>query len=138
MQTLRPVMLTVLTLSCGTPAAQIFQCTDQQGVVAFQDTACSEGPRVIRQLPSSAGAGLRQAERAWLKRLKKGTPAKPKPVPRRSSSKDDLRQEQTCWKKRRQLEQVRTKLRRGYKASQGEKLRRSRRDYQDYLSRYCD
>ncbi len=35
------------------------------------------------------------------------------------------------------LEEVNWKLKRGYKASQGNKLRRKRRVYEDYISQLC-
>ena len=37
----------------------------------------------------------------------------------------------------RALDAVNTKLRRGYRAHQGEKLKRRRRSYRDYLATFC-
>jgi hypothetical protein len=47
------------------------------------------------------------------------------------------RQAYRCRHKRRALEAVRAKLRHGYKPASGERLRRSRRAHEDYLSTFC-
>lgn len=49
----------------------------------------------------------------------------------------DRRREEKCWKKDRQLEQVNRQLRAGYTASEGQRLRRKRAEYEDYLKRFC-
>lgn len=50
----------------------------------------------------------------------------------------DRRREEKCWNKEHQLEQVNRKLRKGYRAGEGESLRQKRREHQDYLRRFCD
>ncbi|WP_200286194.1 hypothetical protein [Rhabdochromatium marinum] len=50
----------------------------------------------------------------------------------------ERRQEEKCWKKHHQLEQVERKLRAGYQASEGQRLRHKRTEYEDYLKRFCD
>jgi len=122
---------------CGPGLAQIHQCTSSDGAVSFQDTPCSELEQSkLRVIRTDSQPGLRAAEKAWLKRLKR-RPESKKPSPRRPQ-KSTKRQEKSCLKKKQQLEAVRARLRRGYKASQGESLRRKRKNYEAYLFRYCD
>jgi hypothetical protein len=118
-------------------SAQVYRCTDNLGAVSFQDAPCDSAQQtVLRQVESQAPAtGLRAGEKAWLKRLQK----RPKPKRQKStrSTSSAQRQDRRCWKKRRQLDEVRARLRRGYKPAQGDALRRKRRAYEDYLFRYC-
>ena len=138
MQFKSTVVLTVFTLLGAPVGAQVFQCTDSKGAVSFQDTACDSGSRVLRRSQPAGVAGLRNSERAWLKQLKHRQAARPNKAVPKSRKKERARQQQACWKKQTQLDEVRARLRRGYKASQGDKLRRRRRTYEGYLSRYCD
>jgi hypothetical protein len=49
----------------------------------------------------------------------------------------DRRREEKCWKKERQLEEVNRRLRAGYTASEGQRLRHKRAEHEDYLKRFC-
>lgn len=138
MQLQASAMLALTALFCGSVAAQIFQCTDAAGRVSYQDTACEGDSRAIRQLETSPTQGLRDGERAWLKALKARPTTVAAKTSRKAPASEAQQQEKACWKKHRQLDTVRAKLRRGYKASEGGKLRRRRRGLEDYLFRYCD
>lgn len=132
-------LVMVLVLCSGESLAQVYRCTNSLGAVSYQDSPCdTEQQRVMPKLQAPVSSGLRPAEKAWLKQLQR----RPKPKPARSTSGsaagDKKRQEKACWKKQKQLDAVRAKLRRGYKPAQGESLRRKRRTYEEYLFRYCD
>ena len=99
---------------------------------------------VIRTGPADVapGRGLRPAEKAWLAERERAQG-------RNSAAKRRVRQDQAtikrkakrqahrCRSKRRSLDEVRARLRRGYQPAQGEKLRRRRRAYEDYLATFC-
>lgn len=138
MQFQASAVLALMSLLYGSATAQIFQCIDAFGGVSYQDTACEADTRAIRQVETSSVQGLRDGERAWLKTLQHRPAAVAARQSRKSSSSDAQRQEKVCWKKQQQLDTVRAKLRRGYKASESAKLRRRRRSLEDYLFRYCD
>lgn len=118
--------------------ADIHRCDTENGVL-FQDHPCPGGSAFI---PSggtySTGRGLRDSERKWLREQA----GRKKPAKRRSAkvarSADESARERSCWSRRERLETVRAKLRRGYKPSQGERLRRARRQHEDYIARFCD
>lgn len=130
----------VLLLALLTAPAQaaVFKCVTASGEVSFRDTPCdSSGVRVPVQSLPEPGAGLRDSERRWLREREQHKPAYSQPH-KRSGRKAAQVQERRCWRKQQLLDQVRAKLRRGYKPVQGERLRRQRRQYEDYLFRYCD
>lgn len=132
----RTVIVIVLNVLCGAVSAQVYRCTDGLGAVSYQDTPCGKAQQVVMvggDKPAPK-AGLRKAEKAWLRELQKRSRAKP--VKRKTANRKS--QDKACWSKRQKLDEVRARLRRGYKASQGEALRRKRRAYEDYLFRYCD
>jgi len=120
-------------------AATVYRCPQPDGSIAFQQTACSQGEMISVETPASGWNGLRADEQARLKN---------RPQPRNESSKSANKagaqtdwqgkgESKTCWGKRQQLEKARTKLRRGYKPAEGERLRRQRDAYEDYLRRFC-
>lgn len=134
-----------LLLFCGLQAcllpatAGIYRCDTPDGAV-FQDRPCGAGTAVVLDDSNySSGSGLRASERRWLKEQQARKSAKPKPkaVSNRRSGERNA-QARRCWKKQTRLEAVKARLRHGYKASQGDRLRRQRRNYEDYLSRFCD
>ncbi len=138
----RYFMLSVALISGASVAADIYRCSGESGEVLFSQLPCaSAGTVLIREssdVPPSAG-GLRASERAWLReREQKRT------LPRRQSGKTATRsaaakvkQAYQCRRKRADLEAIGAKMRRGYKPAQGEKLRRRRRAFEDYLAAFC-
>lgn len=112
-------------------SAQVYQCGEQPPV--FQDQPCGSQGFVPAQAP---GSGVRDSERAWL-RQRAARPAPARRPAARSSSRAAERQAKQCWRKRAQLDEVQAKLRRGYKPAQGDRLRRQRRRYEDYLREFC-
>jgi len=123
-------------LFCATTAyAEIYRCAGDPP--RFQDAPCDSTG--VAGLSAGAGSGVREAERDWLRaRADVRFVAKPKKSRRSESAAAARRQEQRCWQKRQQLDRVKATLRHGYKPAQGERLRQSRKRYEDYLFRYCD
>jgi len=132
------ILLSMLLLA-GPAAARIFQCTDDSGGVTYQDVPCSGGSLSVLQPVQAAPSGIRATERRWLRQRAQQARRKTRAAPQRDTTQPRAaQQDRRCWKKEQQLDKVRARLRRGYKPAQGENLRRQRRSYEDYLSRYCD
>jgi hypothetical protein len=117
----------------------VYRCTSPSGAVEFRQLPCADGSdeqelviedRKTGWKPTAAGVGGTRKNSS--KQSKRKRNAESKVGASRAG-----RTEQ-CWKKQQLLEEVNSKLRRGYKAQQGIKLRRKRRAYEDYISRFCD
>ena len=127
-------------LSVSPAIAEIFRCPGDAGEVLYTQHPCDAGTRVIAAPGVSAKAtGVRASETAWLKSRSKG---KSSGRTKQSGTSDRKRQQQAkqayqCKRKRASLAAVNADLRRGYKAGQGEKLRRRRAAYEDYLTAFC-
>ena len=123
-------------------AGTIYRCDGPVGPV-FRDRPCERGVALDLDSSgpesSSAAAGLRPGEREWLRAIRRRE-AQQRPMPEGRASMQAVRDARArrCWRKRQQLEAVRARLRRGYRPAEGERLRRRRRSYEDYLSRFCD
>lgn len=75
-----------------------------------------------------------EAPSATVKISKKKRKSKTK---RRSNSSHKDKMAQKCFRTEQKLESVNRNLRRGYKAGKGADLRHKRRQYEAYLSRFC-
>lgn len=136
-----------LMLGLATPCAAaeepgLYRCTSADGRIEFRQFPCHGRDDSLRLELNDRPSG-------WI-------PPDPSevfqedPRPEVSSAADrsadtarkaaavDRRREEKCWKKEHQLDQVNRKLRAGYQASEGNRLRAKRREYQDYLKRFCD
>jgi len=128
--------------------ADIYRCGGDFGEPSFSQRPCADGSTlVVQQVSPSATAasasGLRPGERAWLEQRKRagrrhGGVKKPNPRRTQAEARRVAKvQAHRCRSKRRSLDAVKAKLRRGYKAASGEKLRRRRSAYEDYLATFC-
>lgn len=125
-----------LVLGLGTvpvAATEVYRCTSTSGAIEFRQQPC---------------AGTDQAELLHIEEQATGwtpPPGVAAPAgapPRRPTGPAGLErpaagESDRCWRRRRQLEDVNRRLRRGYTAVQGQRLRDRRRDYEDYLWRFC-
>lgn len=121
-------------------AAEIYRCTGASGEPEFSQRPCAAATLVTIS-PSAAppSKGLRATERAWLAARERRQKAQRRRPSSRSASTSGQRQKQSyrCRDKRRALQGVRAKLRRGYRPGEGDRLRRRRRAYEDYLATFC-
>jgi hypothetical protein len=120
--------------------ADVFRCQGEAGEVLYTQHPCDAGTRLVAAPGVSAVAtGVRDSEVAWLKARQKGK--SPGSTARRGKSDGKrqqlARQQYQCQRKRASLSAVNADLRRGYKPAQGEKLRRRRAAYEDYLEAFC-
>ena len=141
---MRVSVVLLVCLSLLSPVrAEIYRCVGDSGEPSFTHLPCAQGS-TLKVPPAAAaggaGSGLRPAEQAWLaERERERRPARtarPRAEPAKHRNKARV-QAYRCRSKRRSLDEVRARLRRGYKPAQGEKLRNRRRAYEDYLATYC-
>jgi hypothetical protein len=115
-------------------ADAIYRCTRPDGSIELRQFPCHGRDR-------SEQVELGPDNRGWeappdVKRpARKTTKRKTRSPAARARA--ERQQEERCWTKRQQLEKVRYRLRSGYKAGQGQKLRRQRDEYADYIRRFC-
>jgi hypothetical protein len=125
----------------GVPAADVYRCTGPAGEPLFSHSPCSVAgstSAIRRGSSGNAAPGLRAAELDWLAgrardRAQAGQPrAKPstKPATRKADKND-------CARRRMSLDDINARLRRGYKPSQGERLKQRRRVLEDYIATVC-
>lgn len=129
--------LLIVGLSIGPASANdIHRCVGAAGEPSFSHHRCDSAAVAVSPPRSVAGEGLRASERDWLanRAAQRGAASGPAKVVDRA---DRERAAHRCRQKRRALDKVRAKLRRGYKPAQGERLRRQRRAHEDYLSTFC-
>jgi hypothetical protein len=129
------VYVLLLAPLCGAAqATSVYRCVGEDGVPRFQQHACpGAGESMELAEPAATWDALRPGERRLLKQYRRAERVpRSKRVPRTRVS------DRGCWKKRRRLKQLSTQLRRGYTASQGQRLRDRQVELQAYLRRYCD
>ena len=128
-----------LLMPAGTPAGQIHRCPDADGGTVFQAVPCSDGEALELPPLNTVGDPLRPGEKALLANYRRKA-GKPQVRVRSTGSRriGERRQAERCLKQRQQLATVRAKLRRGYRPAEGERLRRRRDDYTEYLRSFCD
>lgn len=126
------------------PGASIYRCEGDSGEPEFSQQPCGESVTRIAgpgQRGDRPGGGLRASERAWLAARERalGPPAAKTDARRRDSQSAEAaaRRAYQCRRKRRQLDELNADMRRGYKPASGERLRRRRAAYQDYLASFC-
>jgi hypothetical protein len=116
-------------------AGELYRCDEAGEAPSFQAHPCVGGEVVELGQPAAYWEPLRPAERRLWRDIRRAEKASPPPRRARSSGKAS---ERTCWQRRRQLEALAAKLRRGYRAAQGERLRRRRDTLQGFIRRYCE
>ena len=137
-------LLCLSLLAAALPVqAQVYRCTGPSGEPLFTQRHCGEPVALdtVKPGPPSSGSptGLRPGELSWLKARQRERGKAARKARRRAAPKSSAvdRQAYQCQRKRRLLDAVRAKLRRGYKPAQGEGLRRRRHGYEDYIAAFC-
>lgn len=135
----------LLLLLVSTAESAIYRCDGDFGEPSVRQWPCGDDSAVASGQTATAtggGVGLRASEQAWLKQRERDSRGLRGKQGRSSSSpaaaeRAARKQAYNCRKKRRSLDEVRARLRRGYKPASGEKLRRRRRAHEDYLATFC-
>jgi hypothetical protein len=143
MRDLLPVAGMLCILFSDVCHADIYQCEGADGEPSFSQSPCGSFTRLIPaqdDRPRRAAVGIRDSERAWLESRNQvdRRPAKRKASTTSGNAAARKRKAaHACRSKRQSLAAVRAELRRGYKPARGEKLRRRRASYEDYLATFC-
>ena len=125
--------------------AEIYRCLGDQGEPSFRQQPCGNDTLLAAPRSRTDAArvqGIRPSERAWLQQRERGQrrAAQTRKSARSSAAaRDKAKRAQAykCRSKKRALDGVRARLRRGYRPAAGEKLRRRREAYEDYLATFC-
>jgi hypothetical protein len=116
--------------------ADVYRCVQSDGPVSYQQIPCNSHSRPMELRDQRSGwSALRPGERALLDRYRRKYAAHSRKSGARKSRPD--RDDRACWSHRKKLEEVRTRLRRGYRLKEGEGLRRKRHNHEDYLRKFC-
>ena len=132
--------LFVIALSIGQLHSQVFastvkvyRCLNGDEVVIYRQQPCKQGTQQELQIDVKP--------LGWVKpkvtRSKPARKPKKKRVSKRRTTHSKDRKKEKCWRAEKRLENLEWRMRRGYKAGQGAKLRRRRREYEDYLREFC-
>jgi len=136
----------LLLAFCFSAEADIYRCNGEFGEPYYAQQPCGDDAVVAVSVKPSVASGpaqgIRPGERAWLEQRHRNRSGsrktkRPSRVSSAASRKATRNQAYRCRKKRRALDAVRAKLRRGYKPASGEKLRRRRAAHEDYLATFC-
>ena len=132
----------ILCMSCAAPlwAARVYRCSQADGGISFQQQACSAEGRLIETGEAQAvWSALRPEEKRLYESYRERDRDRRmrKRQARRRTARMEKADERGCLLKRQRLDSINARLRRGYKAGQGEPLRRKRDQYEEYLRRFC-
>ena len=124
----------------GVARAQVYRCQGPQGAVEFRQEPCPPGSQgdtlTIEDRPTGWTLVPEDKHAGGEPTSKPRKPAASKPRPAGASAKE--RRDQTCEKKRQQVEDIDRRLRLGTSARQGTDLRHRRGRLEDFLSQHCD
>jgi hypothetical protein len=127
-------LLLLVPVASLVEGATVYRCAGDDGEPRYQQHACSgEGAEVEIPPPALRWDALRPAERSLVESYRQAERVEYPPAPARRQV-----SERTCWNKRRSLDRVSTRLRRGYKASEAQRLHDRQDELSEYLRRYCE
>lgn len=123
--------LTVCIVSAAI-AETVYRCDDGQGRTLFQQIPCAGSSEKMEvKVDNSIWAPVDHAGKIIARGVKK-----PKRQPRITRAQSD-KQKKACWKADQKIQRIQWKLRKGYTAAQGERLRQQRREAEDYKRDFC-
>lgn len=126
----------VAPFSAACARAKVYRCMLPGGQVSYQQFPCHSDDTPIKLKDRRSGwSPLRPGERALLDSYRKEAAERHRKRP--AAQKKAPKESPACWKRRKQLEAVRAKLRRGYTLDESDKLHRKRSNYADYLRQFC-
>ncbi len=124
-----------LSPSMAWARARVYRCVQPDRHISYQQIPCEEGSGPIDLDNSRSGwTALRNGEKELLRSYRNRDSRVHNRTVRRKTPE---RESKSCWKKRKQLEAVRSRLRRGYTLDESYELRRKRENYEDYLRQFC-
>jgi hypothetical protein len=124
----------------------VYRCTAADGSIEFRQFPChGRDDSLLLELDDRRSGWTPPDPKTVFteepKRAKRDASPRSSKDAAREAAKDaavDRRWQEKCLKKQHQLDEVKRKLRAGYKASEGQRLRHKRAEYQEYLEKFCD
>jgi len=115
---------------------EVYRCVLDGGHISYQQIPCTSQSKPMELKDQTTGwSPLRPGERSLLNSYRDEDAArrrKPSGLPE-----EPAKESKACWEKRKQLEAVRSHLRRGYSLREADELHRKLDDYDDYLREFC-
>ncbi len=120
-------------------AVKVYRCSGKDGVVEFRQQYCDQGRQDEMQVDTTPSGWIPPRPKHESKRKKRAGQGRPETVRQGGGRTAELKQKQEkeCWRTQKRLDKLQSRMRRGYKAGKGPSLRRQRRDYEDYLRKFC-
>ncbi len=139
---LHSVLLLVASACCplaGQSApTTVYRCPGEDGTVEFRQVRCDgESYETVTITDHKVGweaVGTKAPARAAKKKKKRKKRA---PASSAAVKASQAAGKERCFRTRQRLDRVEWRLRKGYKAGQGDKLRRQRREYGAFLREFC-
>ncbi|MCW8907497.1 MAG: DUF4124 domain-containing protein [Sedimenticola sp.] len=130
------VLITLLSIltSPRVGSGAVYRCTDEAGGIMFQQIPCADGSEVHLDVPVTEWVAAPRSNRE--KRSGHSGKSGSQAALSRAARAEE-RQHKACWRAEQRIERIEGTLRRGYSPAQGERLRRQRREQQDYLRTFC-
>ncbi|MFQ5644911.1 MAG: hypothetical protein ACE5FQ_14625 [Thiogranum sp.] len=130
------VVFSVMPFPASQARVDVYRCVLDSGHISYQQIPCSSESKPMNLKDRRSGwSSLRPGERALLKSYReKEATRRRKPAGLQKLPVEDSK---ACWNKRKQLEAIRSKLRRGYQLNEADELHRKRGNYEDYLRQFC-
>ncbi len=120
-------------------AVKVYRCSGKGGVVEFRQQYCDQRHQEAVQVDTTPSGWIPPRRKSESNRAKRVGKQRSKAVFQSASRTAELKQKQEkdCWHTQKRLDKLQSRMRRGYKAGKGPGLRRQRRDYEDYLRKFC-
>jgi len=130
------VLITLFSILAWPQAGSgaVYRCSDETGGVLFQQIPCAGGNEIELDVPVTewVAAPKPTSKQRSGRSAKNGSQAA---LSRAARARE--RQQKACWRAEQRIERIEGTLRRGYSPARGERLRRQRREQQDYLRTFC-
>lgn len=134
------VLVLFLTVDGNGGETEIRRCLDPQGNISFQFHRCEfSGEQLKIQTVTHGWTSPRPGEKRLLAHYQAQEAQRRERVrvARKKARMEAKTETKSCFSRRKSLERVETKLRRGYTAAEGMRLRAQREEYEEYLYQFC-
>ncbi len=118
-------------------APQLYRCVDAEGRPVFQQTVCQSGKQSSVVLTDTRVGWVPPKVVKNKAKIDKKTHSKKRVTSIAKEIREQRKHDKSCWRAKQNLEQTERKLRRGYKAGAGDRLRAKQARYESYLKEFC-
>ena len=111
-------------------STRLYRCEGANGQIEFRQDRCHDGRQQEIEIEDVKMGWDAPVYKVEVKKRKSASKT-------RRAAKSRAKKDEKCFKTRQRLESLNRKMRRGYKAGKGADLRHRRRQYEEYLDRFC-